>query len=86
MDAKTLAALKREARENMSPYFEDEDIEYYYKKNEEDFKATVYELLIIKSEDSTISVSGLTTQDTSAYFNRLASRFRNYNSGVLESG
>lgn len=86
MDSKTLAALKREARENMSPYFDDEDIEYYYDKNGGDFKMTVYELLIVKSEDSTISVSGLTTQDTSAYFRRLASRFRDYHSGVLDSG
>lgn len=86
MDSKTLAALKREARENMSSYFDDDDIEYYYEKNDKDFKATVYELLIVKSEDSTISVSGLTTQDTSVYFKRLASRFRDYHSGVLDSG
>lgn len=86
MDAKTLAAVKREARENMSPYFYDDDIEYYYEKNSGDLRATVYELLVIKSEDSTISVSGLTTQDTSAYFKRLASRFRDYHSGVLDCG
>ena len=86
MDAKTLAAVKREARENMSPYFDDDDIEYYYEKNSGDLRATVYELLVIKSEDSTISVSGLTTQDTSAYFKRLASRFRDYHSGVLDCG
>lgn len=76
--------IKREIRENQSPYFEDGDIEYYLKKNGGDFNATVYELLIIKAEDSTISVSGLTTQDTSAYFRRLASRYRTYNTGVLD--
>lgn len=75
--------IKREIRENQSPYFEDGDIEYYYEKNCKDFNKTVYELLLIKAEDSTISVSGLTTQDTSAYFRRLASRYRQYNSGVL---
>lgn len=75
--------IKREVREEQAPYFSDEDIEYYYKKNGEDFNATVYELLIIKSEDSSISVSGLTTQDTSGYFKRLASRYRKYNSGIL---
>lgn len=75
--------IKREIRENQSPYFEDGDIEYYYEKNGKDFNKTVYELLLIKAEDSTISVSGLTTQDTSAYFRRLASRYRQYNSGVL---
>lgn len=86
MDSKTVEAIKREAREYMSPYFDDEDIAYYYEKNGGDFKATIYELLIVKSEDSTISVAGLNTQDTSAYFKRLASRYKTYNSGVLDSG
>lgn len=86
MDRKTVEAIKREAREYMSPYFDDEDIAYYYEKNGGDIKATIYELLIVKSEDSTISVAGLNTQDTSAYFKRLASRYKTYNSGVLDSG
>lgn len=86
MDSKTVEAIKREAREYMSPYFDDEDIVYYYEKNGGDIKATIYELLIVKSEDSTISVAGLSTQDTSAYFKRLASRYKTYNSGVLDSG
>lgn len=75
--------IKREIRENQSPYFEDADIEYYLNKNNGNIENTIYELLIIKSEDSTISVSGLTTQDTSAYFKRLASRFKRFNSGIL---
>ena len=86
MDKETMTAIKLEVRENMSPYFGDDDIAYFYEKNKGDFNATVYELLLIKSEDSTISVSGLSTQDTSTYFKRLASRHRTYNSGVLESG
>lgn len=77
--------IKREIRENMSPYFEDDDIKYYLQKNDENVEATIYELLLIKAEDSTISVSGLSTSDTSAYFRRLASRYRSYNSGVLPS-
>lgn len=75
--------IKRETRENQSPYFEDGDIEYYLAKNGGDVDATIYELLLVKAEDSTISVSGLSTADTSAYFRRLASRYRRYNSGVL---
>lgn len=75
--------IKREVREAQSPYFEEEDFEYYLDKNKGNVDATIYEMLIIKSEDSTISVSGLNTQDTSAYFKRLASRYRQYNSGVL---
>lgn len=79
----TLNIIKREIRDNMSPYFDDDDIEYYYEKNNGDMRATIYELLIIKSEDSTISVSGMNTKDTSAYFKRLASNYRAYNTGVL---
>lgn len=85
MDSTVLEAIRREIRENQSPYFEDGDIEYYYDKNKQDFEATVYELLVIKSEDSTISVSGLNTGDTSRYFKMLASKHRKYNSGVLPS-
>lgn len=76
--------VKREIRENMCPYFDDEDIEFYIDKNDGDIDEAIYELLIIKAEDSTISVSGLSTSDTSAYFRRLASRYRRYNSGVLK--
>lgn len=75
--------IKKELRENQSPYFEEDDFQYYLEKNNGDLNATIYEMLIIKSEDSTISVSGLSTQDTSAYFKRLASRFKRFNSGVL---
>lgn len=75
--------IKKEIREEQSPYFEEEDFQYYLDKNNGDVDATIYEMLIIKSEDSTIAVSGLNTQDTSSYFKRLASRYRKYNSGVL---
>lgn len=75
--------IKREIRESQAPYFDDDDFEYYLEKNEGDVRATIYEMLIIKSEDSTISVSGLSTQDTSAYFKRLASRYKTFNSGIL---
>lgn len=76
--------IKKELREEQSPYFEEDDIEYYLSKNNGDIKATIYEMLIIKSEDSTISVSGLNTQDTSAYFKRLASKYKTFNSCILE--
>ena len=78
--------IKREIREQDSPYFEEEDFSYYLDKNDGDLNATIYEMLIIKSEDSTISVSGLSTQDTSSYFKRLASRYKPYNSGILGGG
>ena len=85
MDPMTLMHIKTEIRENMSPYFDDTDIVYYYEKNGRDINATIHELLIVKSEDSTISVSGLSTGDTSAYFRMLRWRSQRFNSGVLQS-
>ena len=78
--------IKKEVREDQAPYFEESDFEYYLDKNNGNVNATIYEMLIIKSEDSAISVSGLTTQDTSSYFKRLASRYRQFNSGSLKGG
>lgn len=78
--------IKKEVREAQAPYFEEDDFQYYLEKNGGNVDATIYEMLIIKSEDSTISVSGLTTQDTSSYFKRLASRYRQFNSGSLKGG
>ena len=83
MDLTDIERIKKEVREEQSPYFEDDDFTYYFEKNNGDVNATIYEMLIIKSEDSTISVSGLSTQDTSAYFKRLASRYKPFNSGIL---
>lgn len=82
-DMTDIERIKKEIREEQSPYFEEEDFTYYLDKNQGDVKATIYEMLIIKSEDSTISVSGLNTEDTSKYFKRLASRYKTFNSGVL---
>jgi hypothetical protein len=75
--------IKKELREEQSPYFEADDFAYYLEKNQGDVNATIYEMLIIKSEDSKISVNGLNTEDTSKYFKRLASRYKTFNSGVL---
>lgn len=78
--------IRLEIREDMCPYFEDGEIEKYLEKNNGNVEATIYELLVVKSEDSTITVSGLTTTDTSGYFKRLASMYRQYNSGTLRGG
>lgn len=85
-DIEKIAYIKRELREIQAPFFEEDDFAHYLKKNNGNVDLTIYEMLIIKSEDSTISVSGLSTQDTSAYFKRLASRYKPYNSGILQGG
>lgn len=78
--------IKKEIREEQSPYFNEDDFQYYLDKNSGDVDATIYEMLIIKSEDSTITVSGLSTKDTSSYFKRLASRYKPFNSGIMRGG
>lgn len=81
-----ISRIIKEIREEQAPFFEPDDFQYYLDKNNGNVNATIYEMLIIKSEDSTISVSGLSTQDTSGYFKRLASRYKQFNSGLLEGG
>lgn len=76
--------IKLEIREAQMPYFTDAEIQYYLNKNSGVVEDAIYELLTIKAEDSTISVSGLTTADTSAYFRKLASRHKKFNSGALQ--
>lgn len=76
----------KEIREEQSPYFEDGDIEYYLEKNHGNVEATIYEMLIIKSEDSSLLLSGVNTKDTSGYFKRLASKYKQFNSGTLIGG
>lgn len=76
----------KEIREEQSPYFEDGDIEYYLEKNHGNVEATIYEMLIIKSEDSSLLLSGVNTTDTSGYFKRLASKYKQFNSGNLIGG
>ena len=75
--------IKMELREAQIPFFSDDEIDYYLTKNGNNVNAAIYEMLLIKAEDSTIRVSGLSTQDTSKYFRRLASRFRTFSSGQL---
>lgn len=85
-DIEKVRYIRKEIRETQAPYFEEEDFSHYLVKNNGDVNKTIYEMLIIKSEDSTISVSGLSTQDTSAYFKRLASRYKPFNSGIMSGG
>lgn len=76
----------KELREEQIPYFQDDDIEYYLEKHDWNVEKTLYEMLIIKSEESSVEVSGLITKDSSGYFKRLASRYKQFNSGTLIGG
>lgn len=79
-----LKELKIILRERDIPFFEDEDLQYYLSKNDNDISKTAYECLLVKAEGSTLAIAGLTLSDTSVYFRRLAQKYRPNNSGVLK--
>lgn len=83
MNSQEYNGLLFELREKEAPYFSQEELEYFYNKNGQDIRKTLYECLLLKAENTTLSVSGLSTTDTSSYFKMLAQKYRPNNSGVL---
>lgn len=77
-----LDKLKFILRESEMPMFSDEELQKYLDAAES-FDIAAYELLLMKSENTGIQISGLSIQDTSSYFRRLAQMYRPNNSGVL---
>ena len=82
----SLEDLKVVLREDDIPFFSDEELEFYLRENNGNYRSTAYQCLLIKAEDTTLSVSGLSAADSSKYFRRIASKYRPYNSGVLKGG
>lgn len=78
-----LEELKLNLRENDCPFFTDEELQWYYDKNNSDIRKATRECLVIKSQDTTLSVSGLSCADTSKYFLRLATQYQTNNSRIL---
>lgn len=83
MNSQEYNGLLFELREKEAPYFSQEELEYFYNKNGQDIRKTLYECLLLKAENTTLSVSGFSTTDTSSYFKMLAQKYRPNNSGVL---
>lgn len=83
--SKAIDELKIMLRESECPFFSDEELAFYLKKYST-LEATAYHCLIIKAEDTTLSVSGLNVADSSKYFRRLAQQYRPNNSCVLKGG
>lgn len=78
--------MKRILRESDVPFFTDEDLQFYLDENNGDENAAIYQCLLVKAEDTTLSISGISAADTSSYFKRLASKYRPNNSGMLIGG
>lgn len=77
--------LKLILRESDIPFYTDEELSYYLSKHNGNLNDTAYECLIVKSENTALTLAGLTIQDSSNYFRRLADRYRPRHSGVLKS-
>lgn len=76
--------LKLILREESSPFFSDEELNYYLKENDNNIKKTAYECLLLKAEDDSISLpGGLTLADNSKYWLRLAKKYKPNGSRIL---
>lgn len=78
-----IANLKLIMREADVPFFSDDELQFYLDRNNGDIDTTAYQCLLIKAENTTLSLSGLSTADSSQYFRRLANMYRPSNSGTL---
>lgn len=72
-------------RETDVPFFTDEQLDYYLLKSDNDINAAAYKCLIIKAENTTVAISGLSVADTSGYFLRLARIYQPNNGGILKA-
>lgn len=82
MASDNLSKLKFILREKEMPMFTDEELQEYLAEAES-FEMALYDLLLLKSENTGLTVSGLEIEDTSSYFRRLAQTYRPHNSGTL---
>lgn len=73
-------------RESEIPFFSDEDLQFYLNENNGDVNRALYQCLLIKSENTSLGLSGVNIPDSSSYFRRIAQRYRPNNSGVLKGG
>lgn len=78
-----LSKLKLMIREEDVPFFTDEQLNFYLEENQGDLRATAYQCLLVKAESTSLNISGLSLEDTSKYFKRLAFHYRPNNSGIL---
>lgn len=81
----TIEQIKLIIREKDVPFFTDNEIQQYLDLNNGDYRKTIYDLLLIKSENTSTSISGLSVADSSSYFKRLAKRYRPSTSHILRS-
>lgn len=78
--------LRLLCREDQVPFFEETELWYQLGRAGGDVNLAAYRCLIIKAENCTVQVSGLTLPDTSAYWLRLAASVRPSGSCIIKGG
>ncbi|MCD2492736.1 hypothetical protein LQE92_08855 [Lacrimispora sp. NSJ-141] len=71
-----LKELKLNLREKEVPFFDEEELKYHLERAGNDVDLASYHCLVIKAEECSLSVSGLSLADSSAYWMRLAAMYR----------
>lgn len=74
--------LKTALRESTMPLLSDEEL-CDLLESAESLDEAIYRGAILKSENTALQVSGMSTADTSSYFLRIARMHRPNNSGIL---
>lgn len=82
----SIERMKKILREADVPFFTDEDLQFYLDENSGEENAAIYQCLLVKAENTGIQITGLTAADSSAYFRRIAKKYRPNNSGTLKGG
>lgn len=75
--------MKLALRERDMPMFSDEELQYFLETCDS-YNEAVYKAALLKSENTALQVSGVSTADTSAYFLRIAQMHKPNNTGILK--
>lgn len=78
--------LRMLCRENEVRFFDPIELEYQLNRADGDVYLAAYRCLLIKAENCAVQVSGLTLEDTSKYWLRLASSVRPSGSCIIKGG
>lgn len=83
---KPIDELKMLLREREVPFFTENELTFHLNQAEGDLRLAAYRLLLIKAENSTLTLSGMTLPDTSDYWRRLAHLYRPNGTCVMGGG
>lgn len=83
---KSISDLKMALREKEVPFFEDAELQYHLEMAAGNVELAAYHCLVIKAEECSLSVSGLSLADSSAYWLRMASMYRPNCTAVMKGG